>query len=111
MGHLKIYNRVDASNNFDLNELLKYLVPTTGIFGMYWKYIDNKFKEEKLKAEQAKFEREEFITKVAEKAVQTAMAIVVSEFRNDIDTLFRYREEDRKHIDQRLDNIVKEIRK
>lgn len=102
---------IPPSQSFDLNELIKYIIGGGTILGAYWKYIDNKFREKKLEAEQLKLEREEFITKVAKEAVKAAMDGILGDVKEDISTLFKYREEDRKHIDHKFDNIMKELKK
>ena len=100
-----------SNNDFDINELYKWVLGASGAVVGFWKWVDSRFAAKKLELEQTKFEREEFITRVAEKAVQAAMNGILGDVKEDISTLFKYREEDRKHIDHKFDNIMKELKK
>ncbi len=96
---------------FDINELVKWVTIVSGAVLWWWKYIDNKFKEKKLEIELAKRDKEEFITRVAESAVKAALNSMLGEVKEDIQTLFKYREDDRKHIDKKFEIIMVEMRK
>jgi len=102
---------IPPTQDFSLNELFAYLIGGGTVLGAYWKHIDNKFREKKLEAEQLKLEREEFITKVAKEAVRAAMDGILGDVKDNINTLFKYREADRKHIDDKFDSIMKELKK
>lgn len=56
-------------------------------------------------------EKENWIKQVATTAVNVAMDNCLKDVRNDIQTLFTYREDDRKHIDHKFDMIMSEVRK
>lgn len=56
-------------------------------------------------------EKENWIKQVATTAVNTAMDNCLKDVRDDIRVLFKYREDDRKHIDNKFDIIMTEIRK
>lgn len=56
-------------------------------------------------------EKENWIKQVATTAVNAAMDSCLKDVREDIKVLFKYREEDRKHIDHKFDGIMTEIRK
>lgn len=56
-------------------------------------------------------EKENWIKQVATTAVNAAMDSCLKDVRGDIQTLFKYREDDRKHIDAKFDFIITEIRK
>jgi hypothetical protein len=111
MEHLTNKTMQLEPNGFDVNELWKWLVGASGAVAAFWKWVDSRFAAKKLEIELEKTDREEFITKVAEKAVQAALNSILGDVREDIQTLFKYREDDRKHIDQKFDKIMTEIRK
>ena len=56
-------------------------------------------------------EKENWIKQVATTAVNVAMDNCLKDVRSDIQTLFKYREDDRKHIDNKFDMIMTEVRK
>jgi len=86
------------------NVLLNTLVYVAGglvgwFYFIHW-YFKNKAQE-----------KENWIKSIATTAVNAAMDNCLKDVRGDIQTLFRHREDDRKHIDTRLDIIMTEIRK
>lgn len=112
MEHLKTkYMTTEPYNGFDINELIKWVTIVSGAVITVWRYIDYKFKERKLEAELTKTEREDFITRVAKAAVEAALNSVLGDVKTDIQTLFKYREDDRKHIDKKFEVIMVEMRK
>ncbi len=70
-----------------------------------WIYLVNWYFKSK------KQEKKEWIEQIATAAVTAAMDSSLRDVRGDIQTLFKYREADRAHIDGRFDIIMTEIRK
>jgi hypothetical protein len=66
---------------------------------VHW-YFKNKSKE-----------KEDWVKSIATAAVNTAMDSSLKDVRADIQTLFKYREEDRRHIDHKFDSMMGELRK
>lgn len=77
------------------------------IFGglVAWIYLVNAWFKSKRE------EKKEWIEQIATASVNAAMDSCLKDVRRDVQTLFRHREDDRKHLDDRLDFIVTEIRK
>lgn len=105
MAFLKI--KTMATNTPDpinWNVLIQTIIYVVGgligwFYYVHW-YFKNKSKEKK-----------DWIEQIATAAVNTAMDSCLKDVRNDINTLFKYREDDRKHIDTKFDMMIKEIRK
>lgn len=89
---------------FDLNTAI-YVIGSciTGLIA--WVYFVNAYFKSKSR------EKEEWIKQIATAAVNAAMDSCLKDVRDDIKVLFKYREEDRKHIDHKFDMMVTEIRK
>ncbi len=56
-------------------------------------------------------EKENWIKSIATTAVNAAMDSALRDVRDDIKVLFKYREEDRKHIDENFRTMMVEIKK
>lgn len=87
-----------------LYSLIEIIIICATFVTVCWKWINSYFKSKSQ-------EKEEFIIKVADVAASAAIDKVLGGVRADIQTLFRYREDDRKHIDDKLDRMMLEIRK
>lgn len=98
-------------DGLNIADLYKWVAGITGGVVAFWKWVDGEFKKKKLEAETLKLEREHFIKTVATEAVKQAMDSILSEVKDDVKTLFKYREDDRRHIDNKFDNIMKELKK
>lgn len=70
------------------------------IITVVFKWIDSHFAARKL-------EREAFITAVVDKAMSNSM----KDIKDDISTLFQYREADRLHIDEKFSKMMIELKK
>lgn len=92
------------TSEIDWNVAIKIISTTIGGL-IAWIYFINAYFKNKSK------EKEDWIKKIAESAVSAAMDKTLTDVREDIQTLFRYREADRKHIDEKFDNILREIKK
>lgn len=103
---------------FDWNEIVKTIIYVIGVaFGAvkgmsFW--FRNKEKERQAKEQ----EKTEFIEKIAETAVDKTLQKVFNDVNNsfvsvnkNIDILFKYREEDRKHWDARFDSVMNKVGK
>lgn len=75
-----------------------------GLVAVFFKWIDSYF------ASKAK-EQSDFIQKVVQASVDTILDKSFKDVREDIQTLFRYREQDRAHIDGKFDKIMMEMKK
>jgi hypothetical protein len=71
-----------------------------GIISVLFKWIDSSFKARRE-------EREAFITAVVDKAMSNSM----KDIKDDISTLFQYREADRIHIDEKFSKMMIELKK
>lgn len=76
---------------------------SAAVFG--WIYFVNAYFKNKAT------EKRNWIESIATIAVKEAMKDAFKDVRADIDTLFKYREEDRKHIDHKFETVMTEMRK
>lgn len=70
-----------------------------------WIYLVNWYFKSK------KQEKKEWIEQIATASVNAAMDSCLKDVRDDIKVLFKYREDDRNHIDNKFNMIMTEIRK
>lgn len=70
-----------------------------------WVYFVNRYFKNKAQ------EKEDWIKSIATIAVNSAMDSCLKDVRNDIQVLFKYREADRLHIDNKFDAMMTEVRK
>jgi len=100
---------------FDFNKILEVLIAVGGFLWATLAYMGKYFKDKesaRLAAINAKkIETEEFIEKVAIACVKATVDSVLTDVKNDIVILFKYREEDRKHFDTKFDNVMAAIKK
>ena len=74
-------------------------------FCISWIYFVNKYF--KTKSE----EKKEFIENVVIATVKATLDSELKGIKDNIDKLFKYREDDRSHFDGKVDTIIREIRK
>lgn len=100
---------------FDVNKIIEVLIAVGGFLWATLSYMSKYFKDKesaRLAAINAKkIETEEFIERVAIACVKATVDSVLTDVKNDIVTLFRYRDEDRKHYDERFDKVITAIKK
>lgn len=104
MASLTTKEMAQPTSEIDWNVAIKIISTTIGGL-IAWIYFINAYFKNKSK------EKEDWIKKIAESAVSAAMDKSLSDVREDIQTLFKYRELDRKHIDDKFDNILREMKK
>lgn len=103
LSKVKIGTMPPATNNA-LYSLIEIFIICGTFITVCWKWTDSYFKNKSQ-------EKEEFIIKIADVAASAAIDKVLGGVKSDIQTLFRYREDDRKHIDDKLDRMMLEIKK
>lgn len=77
---------------------------TIGIITVIFKWIDSYFAHKKES-------QENFIRNLVVTTVTATMDGCLKEMNDKVNKLFEYREKDREHLDEKFQNIVKEIRK
>lgn len=91
-------------NPTDWNDNIKWIAGClTGLLG-YGYYINLYFKNK------AK-EKDEFIKGIVNATLRTTLDHELKGIKDNIDKLFEYREEDRKHIDSKFTTLLAEVRK
>lgn len=90
--------------NFDWNENFKWIAGCISFLLGYGYYINLYFKNK------AK-EKEEFIENVVKATLRETLDGELKGIKDNIDVLFKYREADRKHIDDKFDKLMIEIKK
>lgn len=104
-----------SNPEFDINTLIKVLIAVSGsLIGiLVWmkSYFKDKALERDAIASAKKIETEEFIEKVAVACVKATLASVLGDVKEDIKILFKYRDEDKKHWDDRFDKVMNGIKK
>lgn len=101
--------------DFDINKIIEVLIAVGGFLWATLAYMAKYFKDKD--AERAatlaakKVESEEFIKKVAIACVNATLEGVLKDVKEDISILFKYRDEDRKHFDEKFDKIILAIKK
>lgn len=103
MKFLKIDNMTPPPT-FDWSSFLAVFVPCGTILAGWFKYVDAHFKNKKE-------ESQRFVEGIVESSVKKTLDSVLGDVRADIQVLFKYREDDRKHYDIRFDSVIKEIKK
>lgn len=100
---------------FDFNKILEVLIGVAAALIGVLAYMNKYFKDKALERdaiEQAKkVQSEEFIQKVAIACVKATLESVLGDVKEDIKILFKYRDEDRKHYDDRFDKVITAIKK
>lgn len=91
-------------STFDWNTLIEVFTPCIAVLTGWFKYLD-------IQAKSKKEEKVEFIERITEAAVNRTLDKVFADQNGKISTLFEYREADRKHWDERFDNVIREIKK
>lgn len=75
------------------------------------KYFKDKGLEREAYAAAQKQERQEFIEKVVVATVTATLNSTLGGLKSDIETLFKYREEDKKEMNNRFDRVMLELKK
>lgn len=103
MAYLKIKTMAQPPS-FDWGSFTGIFTICATILAGFWKWVDasHKLKKEENKA---------FIEGIVESSVKKTLDAVLGDIRSDIQVLFKYREDDRRHYDVRFDSVIKEIKK
>lgn len=100
---------------FDINKIIEVLIGVAasliGVLAYMGKYFKDKAAEREASIAIKKVESEEFIKRVAIACVSATLDSALRDVKEDINTLFKYRDADRKHIDERFDKVILEIKK
>lgn len=100
---------------FDINKIIEILIGVIGSLICILGFMGKHFKDKALARDAAllakKTESEEFIEKVAIACVKATLDSVLGDVKEDIKILFKYRDEDRKHYDDRFDKVITAIKK
>lgn len=100
---------------FDVNKIIEVLIAVGGFLWATLAYMAKYFKDKALEREAAviakKVETEEFIERVAIACVKATVDSVLTDVKEDIKVLFKYRDDDRRHFDLKFDGLMKEIKK
>lgn len=100
---------------FDFNKIIEVLIAVGGFLWATLSYMGKYFKDKALERDAAeaakKIQSEEFIQKVAIACVTATLNSVLADVKDDIKVLFKYRDEDKKHWDDRFDKVITEIKK
>lgn len=84
---------------------------TTGMLAFALTYLTKYFSHKRLLLEKSKEDQQSFIQKLVITTVTSTMEGCLKDIKEDVSMLFRYREEDRKNIDEKFMLMSKEIRK
>lgn len=84
---------------------------TAGVLAFALTYLTKFFSHKKEVLEKAREDQQAFIQKLVITTVTSTMEGCLKDIKDDVTILFRYREEDRKNIDEKFMAISKEIRK
>lgn len=102
-------------NEFDINKIIEVLIAVAGslIGVLAWmrSYFKDKASARDATIQAKKVESEEFIEKVAIACVKATLDSTIGDVKADISALFKYREDDRKHYDDRFDKVMAAIKK
>jgi hypothetical protein len=91
-------------NAFDWNDNFKWVAMCISGLIAYCYYIAFYFKNK------AK-EKEEFIQGIVNATLRSTLDHELQSIKDNIDKLFEYREDDRKHIDEKFTKLMAEVRK
>lgn len=115
---MNTYNNMATPNltpEFDINKIIEALIAMAGILwatlSYMGKYYKDKASERESNASAKKIETEDFIQKVAVACVRATLDSALKDVKDDINILFKYRDEDRKHYDDRFDKVITAIKK
>lgn len=93
-----------TQSSIDWSNVLAVSVPCITFLIGFFKWVDAHFKSKR-------DERASFIEQIVDSSVKKTLDSVLGDVRADIQMLFKYREEDRKHADTRFDSVIREIKK
>lgn len=93
-----------------------------GIVGIAFKWINSYFADKRVERDvqtaKEKSEKESFIKQVVESIIDITMSAKLKgvddkmgDMNTKINTLFKYREDDRKNLDRKFETVLSEIRK
>jgi len=101
--------------NLDWMALGEWAISVVGIliafFGFTNKWFKDRVDAREKYAQQQKQEKQDFIEKVVIATVSATLNSTLGGIKEDIATLFKYREDDRTHSDGQFRELMKEIRK
>lgn len=89
---------------FDWGTLIEVFTPCITVLVGWFKYLD-------INAKAKKDEKVEFIERITEAAVNRTLDKVFADQNGKIETLFRYRESDKRHWDERFDSVMNKLGK
>jgi hypothetical protein len=102
-------------NDFDVNKIIEVFIAVVGALVASLAWMRSHFKDKASSRDAAiqakKVESEEFIEKVAIACVKATLDSTMGDVKADIAALFKYREDDRKHYDDRFDKVMAAIKK
>lgn len=96
--------KMQQPTDTSLYSLIEIFIVCATFITVCWKWTDSYFKSKSQ-------DKEEFIIKIADVAASAAIDKVLGGVKADIQRLFTLREDDRKHIDDKLDRMMLEIKK
>lgn len=100
---------------FDITKIIEIFITVAASLGGILYGMSQYFKDKASARDAAllakKVENEEFIQKVAIACVKATLDSVLGDVKEDIKILFKYRDEDRKHYDDRFDKVITAIKK
>lgn len=106
---------VPNPNEFDINKIIEVLIAVAGSLIGVLVWMRSHFKDKASARDAAiaakKIESEEFIEKVAIACVKATLDSTMGDVKNNITALFKYREDDRKHYDDRFDKVMTALKK
>jgi len=102
-------------NPTDWTAMGEWLISVGGLliafFGFTGKYFKDKADAREKFAAAQKQERQDFIEKVVIATVSATLNSTLGGIKDDIATLFKYREEDKKDMNNRFDRVMIELKK
>jgi CHASE1-domain containing sensor protein len=87
----------------DWSNIIAVFVTCVTLLIGYFRWLD-------VSAKAKKDEKAEFIERIAEAAVNKTLDKVFSDQNSKIETLFNYRESDRRHWDERFDAVLNKLK-
>lgn len=92
-----------------------WLITVAGLcisfFGFTTKHFKNRAEEREAHALAEKQQKQEFIEKVVIATVTATLNSTLGGIKSDIEILFKYREEDKKEMNNRFDRVMIELKK
>lgn len=104
MKYLKTDIMTQPPSPIDWTQIIAIIIPCLTLLFGWLRWMDASFKSKKE-------EKIKFIEEITEASVNKTLDKVFTDQNNKINTLFEYREADRKHWDDRFDTVIREIKK